>query len=186
MPKKANISKVIRETTISGEDNYMGLIPFDDRDGFIWVNGTLVPWRDAKFHCLTHALHYASSVFEGERAYGGRIFKLTEHSVRLENSARILGFDLPYSIAEIDAACDEVCRANNIIDGYVRPVAWRGSEMMGVSAQQAKIQVAIAAWPWPSYFSPEARMRGIKMKTSPGRRPPPGRGRGGVRRAESL
>ena len=173
MAEKAKISKNILGTTLSEKDNYMDLIPFDDRDGLIWVNGTLVPWRDAKFHVLTHALHYASSVFEGERVYGGRIFKLTEHSKRFENSARILGFDLPYSVAEIDAACHEVCRANDIDDGYVRPVAWRGSEMMGVSAQQTKIQVAIAAWPWPSYFSPEARMQGIKMKTSPWRRPAP-------------
>ena len=156
-----------------GEENYMDLIPFDDRDGLIWVNGTMVPWRDAKLHVLTHALHYASSVFEGERVYGGSIFKLTEHSERLENSARILGFEMPYSVAEIDAACQEVCRANDIDDGYVRPVAWRGSEMMAVSAQQTKIHVAITAWPWPSYFSPEARMQGIKMKTSQWRRPSP-------------
>jgi len=147
---------------------------FDDRDGHIWHDGKMVPWRDARIHVLTHALHYASSVFEGERVYGGTIFKLTEHTERLVMSARTLGFELPYSVAEIDAACNEVCAANGIVDGYVRPVAWRGSEMMGVSAQATKIHMAIAAWPWPSYFSPEARMKGIRLKTAPWRRPAPG------------
>jgi branched-chain amino acid aminotransferase len=112
-------------------------------------------------------------VFEGERSYGGTIFKLTEHSERFAFSARTLGFELPYSVAEIDAACIETCKANDIVDGYVRPVAWRGSEMMGVSAQETKINVAIAAWAWPSYFSPEARMKGIRLKTSEWRRPSP-------------
>ena len=147
--------------------------PFDDRDGVIWFNGEMVPWRDAKLHVLSHALHYASAVFEGERCYGGKIFKLTEHSERLAFSAGELGFELPYSVAEIDAACIAVCQANDIVDGYVRPVAWRGSEMMGVSAQQTKINVAIAAWAWPSYFSPEARLKGIRLKTSEWRRPSP-------------
>ena len=147
--------------------------PFDDRDGVIWFNGELVPWRDAKLHILSHALHYASSVFEGERSYAGKIFKLTEHSERLAFSANALGFELPYSVAEIDAACIETCKANNIVDGYVRPIAWRGSEMMGVSAQATRINVAIAAWAWPSYFSPEARMKGIRLKTSKWRRPSP-------------
>ena len=151
----------------------MDSIPFDDRDGVIWFNGELIPWRDAKLHPLSHALHYASSVFEGERSYGGTIFKLTEHSERFAFSARTLGFELPYSVAEIDAACIETCKANDIVDGYVRPVAWRGSEMMGVSAQETKINVAIAAWAWPSYFSPEARMKGIRLKTSEWRRPSP-------------
>jgi branched-chain amino acid aminotransferase len=146
---------------------------FDDRDGLIWYNGTLVPWRDAKLHVLSHALHYASSVFEGERAYNGTIFKLTEHSERLAASARTLGFQLPCSVDELDRACNEVCKANGIVDGYVRPVAWRGSEMMGVSAQATTIQLAIAAWPWPSYFSPEARLKGIRLKTAPWRRPAP-------------
>jgi len=146
---------------------------FDDRDGLIWYNGTLVPWRDAKLHVLSHALHYASSVFEGERAYNGSIFKLTEHSERLAASARTLGFQLPCSVDELDRACNEVCKANGIVDGYVRPVAWRGSEMMGVSAQATTIQLAIAAWPWPSYFSPEARLKGIRLKTAPWRRPAP-------------
>ena len=147
--------------------------PFDDRDGVIWFNGEMVPWRDAKLHVLSHALHYASAVFEGERCYGGKIFKLTEHSERLALSAGELGFDLPYSVAEIDAACIAVCQANDIVDGYIRPFAWRGSEMMGVSAQQTRINVAIAAWAWPSYFSPEARMKGIRLKTSKWRRPSP-------------
>jgi len=151
----------------------MATQPFDDRDGLIWYNGTLVPWRDAKLHVLSHALHYASSVFEGERAYNGSIFKLTEHSERLAASARTLGFQLPCSVDELDRACNEVCKANGIVDGYVRPVAWRGSEMMGVSAQATTIQLAIAAWPWPSYFSPEARLKGIRLKTAPWRRPAP-------------
>ena len=151
----------------------MDAIPFDDRDGVIWFDGELIPWRQATIHILSHALHYASSVFEGERSYGGKIFKLTEHSERFRFSAETLGFELPYSVAEIDAACIETCEANGIVDGYVRPVAWRGSEMMGVSAQETRIHVAIAAWAWPSYFSPEARMKGIRLKTSEWRRPSP-------------
>ena len=152
---------------------FMTSTSFEDRDGLIWYDGKLGPWRDARLHVLSHALHYASSVFEGERAYGGKIFKLAEHSERFANSAKTLGFELPYSVAEIDAACNETCKANDIVDGYVRPVAWRGSEMMGVSAQKTRIHVAIATWPWPSYFSPEARMKGIRIKTSKWRRPTP-------------
>lgn len=151
----------------------MSLIPFDDRDGMIWYNGALVPWRDANVHVLTHGLHYASAVFEGERAYGGSIFKLTEHTERLFKSAEILDFSIPYTVEEIDAASYEVLRANNIVDGYVRPVAWRGSEMMGVSGQANTINVAIAAWEWPAYFSPEAKMKGLKMTISDWRRPAP-------------
>ncbi|MBM3565237.1 MAG: branched-chain amino acid aminotransferase [Alphaproteobacteria bacterium] len=147
--------------------------PFDDRDGMIWMNGRMVPWREAKLHVLTHALHYASAVFEGERVYGGKIFKLTEHTERLAKSANMLGFDLPFTVAEIDDACRKTCQANNIVDGYVRPIAWRGSEMMGVSAQSSRINVAIAAWPWPSYFSPEARTKGIRLKFADWRRPDP-------------
>ena len=120
------------------------MLPFDDRDGQIWFNGSLVPWRDAKLHVLSHGLHYASCVFEGERAYGGRVFKMSEHHERLHNSAGILGYQIPYSVAEIDAATEAVMAANGISDGYVRPLAWRGSEMMGVSAQQTRINVAIA------------------------------------------
>ncbi|ABC23023.1 branched-chain amino acid aminotransferase [Rhodospirillum rubrum] len=151
----------------------MALVPFDDRDGFIWFNGQMVPWREAKVHVLTHGLHYASCVFEGERVYNGKVFKLTEHSRRLTESASILGFSLPYSVAEIDAATRRVLDANGIVDGYVRPLAWRGSEMMGVAAQKNRINVAIAAWQWPSYFSPEARLAGIRLKISPWRRPAP-------------
>jgi branched-chain amino acid aminotransferase len=151
----------------------MSVLPFDDRDGVIWFDGKLVPWRDAKIHVLTHGLHYASCVFEGERAYGGHVFKLTEHSQRLANSAEMLGFKLPYSVAEIDAATREVIAANNLVDCYVRPVAWRGSEMMGVSAQKNTIHVAIATWEWPAYFSPELREKGIRMTISKWRRPAP-------------
>ena len=147
--------------------------PFDDRDGFIWFDGELVPWRDAKVHVLTHALHFASSVFEGERSYNGNIFKLTEHSERLKFSGRTLGFEIPYSVEEIDAACNETCKANGIVDGYVRPVAWRGSEMMSVAAQRTAIHLAIAAWPWPSYFKPEARSRGLNLTWAEWRRPDP-------------
>jgi len=146
---------------------------FDDRDGLIWFNGEMVPWRDASVHVLTHGLHYASSVFEGERSYGGNIFKLNEHTERLFYSAETLDLKIPYSVAKINAACIATCKANEIVDGYIRPIAWRGSEMMGVSAQNNRINVAIAAWPWPSYFSPEARMKGIRLKTSPWRRPDP-------------
>ncbi|MCB2101374.1 MAG: branched-chain amino acid aminotransferase [Rhodobacterales bacterium] len=147
--------------------------PFDDRDGLIWYNGDMVDWRDAKVHVLSHGLHYASAVFEGERAYGGSIFKLTAHSQRLVDSAKALGMTIPYSVAEIDAACNDVLAANGIVDGYIRPIAWRGSEMMGVSAQATRINLAIAAWAWPSYFTPEARLKGIRLKTAPWRRPSP-------------
>ena len=151
----------------------MSMIPFHDRDGQIWFDGELVSWRDAKVHVLTHGLHYASCVFEGERSYGGRIFRSTEHHERLHKSARILGFEIPYSVAEIDAAAEQVLTANGIVDGYVRPVAWRGSEMMGVSAQNNAIHLAVAAWEWPAYFSPEARLKGIRMTVSEWRRPAP-------------
>ncbi len=151
----------------------MDTVPFDARDGLIWYNGELLPWRDAKLHVLSHGLHYASAVFEGERSYNGSIFKLTEHSERLAASAQMIGFELPCSVDEVDRACAEVCEANGIRDGYVRPIAWRGSEMMGVSAQNTTTQLAIAAWPWPSYFSPEARLKGIRLKTGPWKRPSP-------------
>jgi branched-chain amino acid aminotransferase len=146
---------------------------FADRDGLIWFNGELVPWRDANIHVLTHGLHYASSVFEGIRVYDGEIFKLGEHTDRLINSARILGFKIEQTAGEINNACRETIAANKIVDGYLRPVAWRGSEMMAVSAQQCRINLAIAAWVWPSYFDPEARMKGIKLKLSPWKRPSP-------------
>lgn len=146
---------------------------FADRDGKIWYNGEMVEWRDAQVHVLTHGLHYASSVFEGERMYSGEIFKLREHTERLFYSAKELGFQIPYTVEEIDAACIETCEANGITEGYLRPIAWRGSEMMGVSAQSNKINVAIAAWEWPSYFSPEARMNGITLQISKWKRPSP-------------
>jgi branched-chain amino acid aminotransferase len=148
-------------------------IPFDDRDGVIWQDGKLVPWRQAKIHVLTHGLHYASCVFEGERVYGGKIFKLREHTERLIKSGRILGFEIPWTADQIDNACYEVVRAQKIKDGYVRPVAWRGPEQMGVSAQETKIHMAVAVWEWPSYFSPEARLKGLRMMMSPWVRPAP-------------
>jgi len=149
------------------------MLNFDDRDGYIWQDGALVPWRDAKLHVLSHGLHYASCVFEGERVYGGTIFHLQAHTERLFESGRQLGFEIPFTVDDINRANYEVCKANGIVDGYVRPVAWRGSEMMGVSAQQNTIHVAIAAWEWPSYFSPEARLKGIKLQWSKWRRPDP-------------
>ncbi|MBL8564145.1 MAG: branched-chain amino acid aminotransferase [Hyphomicrobiaceae bacterium] len=149
------------------------LVPYHDRDGVIWFDGVLVPWRDAKVHVLTHALHYASAVFEGERAYDGEIFKLTEHSERLVTGARTMDFEIPYTVAEIDAACREVLRANNLTNAYIRPFAWRGSEQMGVSAQQTKIHLAIAAWDWGSYFPIEQRLKGIRIARATYRRPAP-------------
>jgi branched-chain amino acid aminotransferase len=146
---------------------------FDDRDGYIWLDGKLVPWREANVHILTHAMHYASSVFEGQRAYGGRIFRLTDHSRRLHNSAELLGFTIPWSVEEIDAACNEVLAANNLVDAYVRPVAWRGSEQMGVSPKGTKPHLAIAAWTWGKYFDPAKAERGIRLDIAPWRRPAP-------------
>jgi len=151
----------------------MSVIPFDMRDGLIWFNGELVAWKDAKIHILSHGLHYGSCVFEGERAYGGSIFKCTEHSERFKTSAELLDFEIPYSVAEIDAAKKLVLSKNSMKDAYLRPVAWRGSEMMGVSAQNNKINVAIAAWEWPSYFDPEQRMKGIRIDMAEYRRPDP-------------
>ena len=149
------------------------LIPFDDRDGFIWMNGKVIPWRDAKLHVLSHGLHYGSCVFEGERAYGGKIFKTTEHSERFRKSAQLLDFEIPLSVAELDAAKDEVLKLNGGGDQYVRPVAWRGSEMMAVSAQHNKIHTAIATWVWPSMFDPVTKMRGIRLDIADYRRPDP-------------
>ena len=128
----------------------MSVLPFDQRDGWIWYDGQLLPWADAKLHVLSHGLHYGSCVFEGERAYGGEIFKCTEHSERLKRSAELLDFEIPYSVAEIDAAKRLVVDRNGQRDAYVRPVAWRGSEMMGVAAQNNTIHLVIAAWEWPS------------------------------------
>ena len=146
---------------------------FDDRDGHIWYDGELIPWRDSQLHVLSHGLHYGSCVFEGERVYGGEVFRLREHTQRLIGSATALGIVLPYSLEELERATRETVAAQGFADAYVRPVAWRGSEMMGVSAQDTKVHVVIAVWEWPSYFSPEARLRGIKLKTSQWRRPGP-------------
>ncbi|HVL77731.1 MAG TPA: branched-chain amino acid aminotransferase [Sphingomicrobium sp.] len=146
---------------------------YDDRDGWIWLDGKLVPWREANVHVLTHAMHYASAVFEGQRAYGGAIFKLREHSERLRRSAELLGFELPWSAAEIDAACNEVLKANELTDAYVRPLAWRGSEQMGVSAQRTRPHMAIAAWTWGKYFDPAIADKGIRLDIAPYRRPAP-------------
>ncbi|MEO7735217.1 MAG: branched-chain amino acid aminotransferase [Kofleriaceae bacterium] len=148
-------------------------VNFDDRDGWIWLDGKLVPWREANIHVLTHALHYASSVFEGQRAYDGKIFKLSEHSKRLRNSAELLGFELPWAVEEIDAACIEVLEASGMKDAYMRPVAWRGSEQMGVSPGKAKPHLAIAAWSWDKYFDPSLAARGIRLTIAPWRRPAP-------------
>ncbi|MBV8534618.1 MAG: branched-chain amino acid aminotransferase [Alphaproteobacteria bacterium] len=147
--------------------------PYDDRDGWIWMDGKLVPWREAKIHVLTHALHYGSAVFEGERIYGGKVFKLREHSQRLIDSGKILGFDVPMTVEQIDAATNEVVAANKMKDGYVRPIAWRGAEQMGVAAQQTKIHVAIASWDWGAYFGAEAKMKGLKLCMAKYRRPDP-------------
>jgi branched-chain amino acid aminotransferase len=151
----------------------MSLIPFDDRDGFIWYDGRLVPWREAELHVLSHGLHYASCVFEGERVYNGRVFRLEDHNERLRHSAKILGFEIPASMDDLALATRQVIASNNIVDGYVRPIAWRGAEQMGVSAQATKIHLAMAAWDWPAYFSPEARAKGIRMKWAPWARPAP-------------
>ena len=148
-------------------------IPYDKRDGKIWLDGKLIDWKDAKLHVLTHGLHYASSVFEGERVYNGKIFKLTEHSERLVYSASRMGFKIPYSVSDIDKFCKEVVEVQKIENGYVRPIAWRGSEMMAVSAQNNTIHFAIAAWVWGSYFDPKIKLHGIKLDISKWRKPAP-------------
>ena len=151
----------------------MAAMPFDKRDGVIWLNGEFVPWQEANIHVLSHGLHYASAVFEGERAYGGVIFKLDEHTRRLHESARLLGFEIPWSVEAINQACQELVARQGHPDAYVRPIAWRGSEMMGVSAQQTTINLAIATWEWPSYFKPEERLKGIRLDIAKYRRPDP-------------
>jgi len=150
----------------------MALVPFDGRDGLIWMDGVLVPWRDAKLHVLSHGLHYASGVFEGERSYSGNIFKLREHTDRLIASGRILGFEIPYTAEQIDAACQEVLAANNLSDGYVRPIAWRGTEQLSVSAQQTRIHLAVACWAWPNLFG-DNRMKGVRLGMAKWKRPHP-------------
>tara|TARA_R110000751_G_scaffold307857_1_gene432815 strand:+ start:2466 stop:3356 length:891 start_codon:yes stop_codon:yes gene_type:complete len=151
----------------------MAAQPFDQLEGHIWYNGAFVPWKDAKLHVLSHGLHYASAVFEGERAYGGEIFKLREHTERLHYSAELLGFEIPYSVQAIDDASNELLKMQGFDDAYVRPIAWRGSEMMGVSAQHNRINLAIAIWQWPSYFKPEERLKGIRLDIAKYRRPDP-------------
>ncbi|MCG6857819.1 MAG: branched-chain amino acid aminotransferase [Salaquimonas sp.] len=151
----------------------MTAVPFDQLGGFIWFNGEFVAWEDARIHVLTHGLHYASAVFEGERAYEGRIFKLEEHTERLFNSAELLGFKIPFTQDEINQACIEEVERQGLRNAYIRPIAWRGSEMMGVSAQKNRINAAIAAWEWPSYFKPEERLKGIRLDISDWRRPDP-------------
>jgi branched-chain amino acid aminotransferase len=151
----------------------MALLPYDDRDGWIWLDGQFVPWRDAKVHILTHGLHYASAVFEGARMYGGEIYKLREHSERLHRSAGFLDLEVPYSVEELDRACKETAQRMGLEDCYVRPIAWRGPEAMGVSAQATRIHVAVACWDWPSYFNPEERKRGVRLTRAKYSRPAP-------------
>ncbi|MBP3958522.1 branched-chain amino acid aminotransferase [Gemmata sp. G18] len=144
-------------------------LPMDDRDGVIWYNGDLVPWREAKAHVLVHSLHYGNSVFEGERIYNGKVFKLTEHSQRLVKSAKMLAYDLPYTVAELDKATKIVVSENKLDSGYVRPLAWRGAEVIGVSAIGTNVHVMIAAFPWGAYYGQKA----IKLMTSRWKRPSP-------------
>ena len=149
------------------------MIPYDKRSGKIWYNDELVDWEDVKLHVLSHGLHYASCVFEGERVYDGSIFKLEEHTARFFHSAKRMGFEIPYSEEEINIASNKIIATQNVENGYVRPVAWRGSEMMAISAQKTKIHVAIATWEWGSYFDPKLKLKGIKLDISNWRRPAP-------------
>jgi branched-chain amino acid aminotransferase len=148
-------------------------LPYDDRDGWIWLDGEFVPWREAKVHVLTHALHYASSVFEGARMYNGNIYALEEHCARLRRSGEILDFEIPYSTEQLMQACNDTAAKNGLTDCYLRPVSWRGPEAIGVSAPGTKIHTAIAAWHWPSYFPPEQRMKGIRLTRAKYSRPAP-------------
>ena len=149
------------------------MIPYDKREGKIWYNNDLVDWQEAKLHVLSHGLHYGSFVFEGLRVYEGEIFKLEEHTERLYHSAKRMGFEIPYSKDEINKATKKIVSVQNVQNGYVRPFAWRGSEMMAISAQQTKIHVAIATWEWGSYFDPKLKTEGIKLNISKWRRPAP-------------
>ena len=150
----------------------MALIPFDDRDGTIWWDGEMLPWRDAKLHVLSHGLHYASAVFEGERAYNGNIFKLEAHTDRLIASAKWLGFDIPYSAKQINDASNAVLAANNLVDAYIRPIAWRGAEQLSVSAQASRIHLMVACWTWPNMFGAD-RMKGVALDIASWKRPHP-------------
>lgn len=147
--------------------------PFNDRDGLIWMDGKIVDWRDAKVHVLTHGLHYASSIFEGERAYDGNIFLCNEHSERFIRSAEMIDMKMPYTAEELNNAKYEILKASNLTNAYIRPVAFRGSEEMGISAQKNQTHVAIACWDWPSYFTPEMREKGIALQTAKWRAPMP-------------
>ena len=151
----------------------MEQIPFDKRTGKIWFNNELVDWSSAKVHVLNHGLHYASCVFEGERVYDGNIFKLSEHTERLFYSAKRMEIKIPYSQSEINQACNQIVSVQNVKNGYVRPVVWRGSEMMAISAQKNKTNVAIATWEWGSYFDPKLKLKGIKLNISKWKRPNP-------------
>ena len=151
----------------------MESIPYDKRSGKIWFNGKTVEWKDANIHVLNHGLHYASCVFEGLRVYDGEIFKLEEHTARFFYSAKRMGFEIPYTQDEINKSCKQTVKVQKVQNGYVRPVAWRGSEMMAISAQQTKIHVAIATWEWGSYFDPNLKLKGIKLNISKWRRPAP-------------
>ena len=151
----------------------MESIPYDKRSGKIWFNGKTVEWADANIHILNHGLHYASCVFEGERVYEGEIFKLEEHTRRLFHSAKRMGIEVPYSEDEINKACKAIVNIQKVQNGYVRPLIWRGSEMMAISAQRNKIHVAIATWEWGSYFDPKLKLNGIKLNISSWRRPAP-------------
>jgi branched-chain amino acid aminotransferase len=150
----------------------MALVPFDDRDGWIWWDGELIPWRDAKLHVLSHGLHYASAVFEGERSYAGHVFRLRMHTDRLIASGRILGFTVPWTAEQLDDATVKTLAANGLTDGYVRPLAWRGAEQLSVSAQQTKIHTMIAVWPWPNLFGAD-RMKGVRLGEATWKRPHP-------------
>ena len=149
------------------------MIPYDKRDGKIWYNSDLVNWSDVKLHVLSHGLHYASCVFEGERVYDGEIFKLVEHTSRFFHSAKRMGFEIPYSEDQINKASKNIISVQKVENGYVRPIAWRGSEMKAISAQQTKIHVAIATWEWGSYFDPKLKVEGIKLNISKWKRPAP-------------
>ena len=151
----------------------MESVPYDKKTGKIWFNGDLVDWQDAKIHVLNHGLHYASCVFEGERVYDGCIFKLEEHTSRFFHSAKRMGFEIPYSEDQINKASKNIISVQKVENGYVRPIAWRGSEMMAISAQQTKIHVAIATWEWGSYFDPKLKVEGIKLNISKWKRPAP-------------
>ena len=151
----------------------MEMIPYDKRSGKIWFNGQLVNWKDAQIHVLNHGLHYASCVFEGERVYDGEIFKLEEHTERLFYSAKRMGIKMPFTQLEINEACKNIVNIQKVKNGYVRPVIWRGSEMMAISAQKNKTHIAIATWEWGSYFDPKLKVEGIKLNISKWRRPAP-------------